>query len=394
MHTANKWLKILPSVGFLMAFCVHADAAAATTPYVLPQLVFGGGWYSALYFANQNDTDASIGVYFVNSLGKPLLVPLGGGGTVSNTLVNVPAHGTAIVEAPNLAGLSQGYATFFLPDGVVGYGVFRQSVAGRADQEAVVPFTSATSTANTLVFDETSYITGIAIVNPSPVDSIIAVTALDDNGNTLGSATIPLAAYNKTVSQLTDIKGLSGIAGHRGTLNLSVAAGNVAALGLRFNGYAFTSIPLTTDALPPVSGFTSLRVTSLFLPLNSQQEYVNFTITPTNGGTTYAVAFEVEGLTLINGTATTNSSGTTYLFSTLMPVPNSWVPPNSGVYYSNVLSASMTLTVTQTSVDPATGAAVGQVSGLLTVNGVPIHGNVETLSGGIFGPYIQPAQPK
>jgi hypothetical protein len=54
----------------------------------------------------------------------------------------------------------------------------------------------------------------------------------------------------------------------------------------------------------------------------------------------------------------------------------------------------MTLTVTQTSVDPATGAAVGQVSGLLTVNGVPIHGNVETLSGGIFGPYIQPAQPK
>ncbi|HTP85357.1 MAG TPA: hypothetical protein VMJ34_00340 [Bryobacteraceae bacterium] len=393
----QKLLKIVGTVVLLLAAGVTANAAStATTPYVLPQLAFGGGWYSALYFANQSDTDAQIAIYFVGSDGTALLVPLvGQDSAVTDILITVPAHGTSLIEAPNKGGLSQGYATFFLPAGVVGYGIFRQSVAGRADQEAVVPFTSSTVTSSTMVFDETSYITAVAIVNPSPNDATISVLALDDDGRTLGTATIPLPAKNKVVSTMKTLTGMSGIVGHRGTITFSVTTGNVAALGLRFNGYAFTSIPLTGNTPSTAPSFNSFNINVLFLPLNAAQEFVNFAITPTNKGIDYSATFSAEGLTMVNGKATTDSHGTTFTFSKLIAASNAWYgPPGSGIYFPVVLDASLTLTVTQTSTDPNTGAATGTVSGQLIVTGVPLTRGATTLSGGVIGTYVQPGPPK
>jgi hypothetical protein len=64
-------------------------------------------------------------------------------------MVSLAPHATAILEAPNTGNLNQGYATASLPGGVIGYGVFRQSVPGVPDQEAVVPLASSTSTGTT-----------------------------------------------------------------------------------------------------------------------------------------------------------------------------------------------------------------------------------------------------
>jgi hypothetical protein len=60
----------------------------------------------------------------------------------SSTVVTIALHGNAVIEAPNVGSLSQGYVSVSPPDGVTGYGIFRQSVPGRADQEAVVLFSS------------------------------------------------------------------------------------------------------------------------------------------------------------------------------------------------------------------------------------------------------------
>jgi hypothetical protein len=52
-----------------------------------------------------------------------------------------------------------------------------------------------------------------------------------------------LAAKSKTAIALRDLPGLGAMAGKRGSADFTVAFGNVAVLGLRFGGAAFTSIP-------------------------------------------------------------------------------------------------------------------------------------------------------
>jgi hypothetical protein len=211
---------------------------------VLPQFAFGGGWYSALYFMNTNSTSVSFTVSFTSNSGAPLTVPTVGG---SSTVVTIAPHGSVIVEAPNAGSLSEGYVSVSPPAGVTGYGIFRQSVPGRADQEAVVPFSSAASTWSTLSWNETDSTTAVAIVNPSGVTVNIAITVWNTNGNVIGTSSVALGPYNKSEVVLHTLPGLAGMAGNRGSAQFSVPAGNVAVLGLRFLGEAFTSIPTSSN---------------------------------------------------------------------------------------------------------------------------------------------------
>src|SRR5262249_11694890 len=139
---------------------VRIFGLAANTPPVSPQILsqfaFGGGWYSALYFTNSSPASVSFAVNFTTDNGTPLIVPSIGG---SSTTVNLAPHATAILEAPNIGNLNQGYATTSLPAGVTGYGVFRQSLSGFPDQEAVVPLANTTSTSSILSWDDTATMT-------------------------------------------------------------------------------------------------------------------------------------------------------------------------------------------------------------------------------------------
>jgi hypothetical protein len=157
--------------------------------------------------------------------------------------VNLAPHATAILEALNTGNLNEGYVTASLPASVTGYGVFRQSIAGVPDQEAVVPLASSTSTSSTLAWDDTVYATGIAIANPSSVPVTVSITVWNGSGATIGTSSIPLPPGGKTEAFLRSISGLSGVAGNLGSAQFTVSSGSVAVLGLRFNGTAFTSIP-------------------------------------------------------------------------------------------------------------------------------------------------------
>lgn len=221
-----------------------AAVAAETPTNVLPQLAFGGGWYTALYFTNLTANTVSFPVSFVAGDGTPLTIPALGASSVTMT---VDARGTTIIEAPNTGSLVEGYATAALPAGVTGYGVFRYTAAGSAaGQEAVVPLSGVTATTSTMIFDETSYTTGVAVVGLGPAAVTVNVTAYDQQGNTLGTGSIRLVANGKTAVLLRDIPGLAGVAGQLGSADFSVSSGNVAVLGIRTNGLAFTSIP-TSD---------------------------------------------------------------------------------------------------------------------------------------------------
>jgi hypothetical protein len=209
------------------------------TPQVLPQLAFGGGWYTALYFTNISNASVSFTVGFIGNDGNPLVIPAVGG---SSVVVNLAARATAVIQAPNAGSLVQGYVSVALPSGVTGYGVFRQSVPGQQDQEAVVPLSGTSATTSTLLFDDTNYTTGVAVVNLAAVSTTISVTAYGNQGNVVGTSTIQLPANAKTAVVLRDLSGLAGIAGTFGSVDFSAPIGNLAVLGLRFNGLAFTSI--------------------------------------------------------------------------------------------------------------------------------------------------------
>jgi hypothetical protein len=208
----------------------------------LSQLAFGGGWYSALYFSNAGTAQATFPVSFIADNGTALNIASVGG---SSTNVSIPPGGSVRLEVPNSGPLVQGYVAMVLPEGVTGYGVFRQSVSGIPDQEAVVPLANGGSKSASMTFDDTNYITAAAVVNPSPVATTVTIVAKSPAGGLLGSATVPLAAKNKTALVLRNVPGLGAVAGNRGTVTFSVTTGNVAVLGLRFFGSAFTSIPAT-----------------------------------------------------------------------------------------------------------------------------------------------------
>jgi len=224
--------------------CITVTSGAwtgARAQQVLPQFAFGGGWYSALYFSNEGTNPASLTVTFLADDGTPLNVPSVGG---SSTTVTLSPNGTAIIEAPNVGNLSEGSVLMALPGGVVGYGIFRQSVPGVPDQEAVVPLSKASTVASRLIWDDTTPTTAMAILNPGPAATTVTVVVQDTHGNLLGTSALQLAPGAKMTGTLRGLQGVTGVAGTRGSADFTPGSGgNVAVLGLRFGGAAFTSIP-------------------------------------------------------------------------------------------------------------------------------------------------------
>jgi hypothetical protein len=217
--------------------------AASTSPgavtagnTVLPQFVFGGGWTSSIYFTNPTASQVAFPVRFYSDSAADL--EFGGSSTKQLT---IPARGTVLIQAPNAGSLSQGWATSDLPAGVVGYGVFRQSAPGVPDQEAVVPFASSSATRASLTYDESNLVTAAAIWFNGPSGATVTMIARDEAGAQIGMST--LAMMPGTKQAFAVVERIPAIAGRRGVLEFSTPSGNLAVLGLRFAGSAFTSIP-------------------------------------------------------------------------------------------------------------------------------------------------------
>lgn len=241
----------VPYTGLLDEAAIFGTALTATqvqqlwndtfaSSKLLSQFAFGGGWYSALYFTNTSASPTSFALSFIADDGTPLTVPSVG---ASSSIVNLSPLGTTIIEAPNLGPLNQGYVSASLPGGVVGYGIFRQSILGIADQEAVVPLSGVSTTTSTLIWDDTAFATGVSVVNLSSVSTAVSIVVRDGTGTSIGTASVSLPAKGKKAFFLRDLPGLGAMAGKRGSANFTASIGNIAVLGLRFNGAAITSIP-------------------------------------------------------------------------------------------------------------------------------------------------------
>ena len=219
------------------------QSSSPRTTRVLPQLAFGfsptlGNWATELYLHNLTIAPAQVTVAFFGEDGTPLSVPKWG----TMTVVNLGARGTAIVDVSTPGPLLQGSIRLDLPEGVTGYGIFRQTSPGLNPQEGVVPLSSASSTKSTIVFDETNFVTAVALCNPIGSPITVSAVARDEQGNTVGTAVLSLAGRQRIAFALKDRPELRSIEGKRGSVEFSSTGGSLSVLGLRFNGLAFTSI--------------------------------------------------------------------------------------------------------------------------------------------------------
>jgi hypothetical protein len=213
---------------------------AGNTPaasFALSQLAFGGGWYTAVYLTNANSSAATATLNYFGTDGNPLSITNIG----ASSTVNLGPKATGFIEAADIGPLTQGWIEAKLPDGVTGYGVFRQTVQGRP-QEAVVPLANTVSTTGTFIFDETNFVTAAAYANVGSGDASVTVTARDAAGATIGTSTFSMSARARSAVVLNSLAGLESMRGKRGTVEFSSSA-PITLLGLRFNGEAFTSIP-------------------------------------------------------------------------------------------------------------------------------------------------------
>ena len=80
-------------------------------------------------------------------------------------------------------------------------------------------------------------------MNAGSVAASISITLWDSNGNMVGTSALNLPAHQKTEAALRTLPGLAGMVGLSGRAEFDATSGNVAVLGLRFDGTAFTSIP-------------------------------------------------------------------------------------------------------------------------------------------------------
>ena len=209
---------------------------------IIPQFVDGGSWKTSMYFVNLENRSVSFQVLFFDDDGRDLSVPIIGQGLVRGLTVSLEAAGSITFETAGTASnLTQGWALLSQStnDSVGGMAVFRQSVFGRPDQEAVVPIVNQYDNHFVLLFDNTNFTTAIALANPTSTAVVIPVNIRSQSGQIIDQRTVRLGSYSHTAFTLPDTWGST--AGRRGTIEFQTSGFGVGALGLRFSGSAFTS---------------------------------------------------------------------------------------------------------------------------------------------------------
>jgi hypothetical protein len=226
-----------PTSAFYVLAVLTGDVAS---PKVLPQIAFGGGWYSALYFTMSGSGNASFQVNFVNADGTPLVVPSLG---APFTTVSLVGRGTAFVEMPNTGPL-RGLRRILSPPASQATRSSGQTwMAARSGGRGAA--SSASSTTSTLLMGDMNPHHGCGYrQSESGRCNIVTVTARDAQGRSVGNpARVMIPANGRVAMALRDLPGLGSTVGNRGTAEFTVTTGNVAVLGLRFRLSSFTSIP-------------------------------------------------------------------------------------------------------------------------------------------------------
>ncbi len=261
------------------------------TPYLLPQLAYGGGWSTTVYLSNTGSSAGTSVLTFYDDSGNLLSAPVNGGLPVSTLNPALGPGASVSFDFLSTGPLRQGWISLDLAAEVNAYAVFKQSVSGSQDQEAVVPLAAPGATSASFPFDNRSLVTTAAVVNASSASAMVNIVVRNAAAATIGTAQITLQPRSKTAFVLADLPGLGLAATANGTVDFVTASpATVAVLGLRFRSQAFTSIPAyhgpISTSLPPTLIPAPVLQGS---PLTATSVRLNWTSTAVN-----RVRFRVE----------------------------------------------------------------------------------------------------
>lgn len=232
---------------------VMAAGDAPQVTQVLSRIAIGAfgaaRFQSIIYLHNPNDTPASVTVNTYDMNGGPLAwAPDTGGGAAAIRTLQIPAGGSAVLRSQDAGAGLVGWARVTAPRGVAGYGVYRQAVAGKPDQEAVVPFTSDAMQSARILFDDVGSNTAVVITNPTETPGSATLTIKDENGQSLGTANFTISARSSVAGLLSNLApGLAAAAGKRGAAVMTMNGGAISTAALRFLADAFGSIPVVSQ---------------------------------------------------------------------------------------------------------------------------------------------------
>jgi hypothetical protein len=210
---------------------------------LIPQFVDGGYWQTSVTTVNLESHNTSFDILFFQDDGTDFMAPVVGMGPVRSVHIALSPLASATFQTEGTAMfVTTGWALLSQPnnDAIGVFAVFRQTAPGRQPQEAVVPAVSQSENHFVMPFDNTGFITGIALANPTLNIVNFPVNIRDEKGQIIDTRNFSLGPSSHTSFSLPDTWGTT--AGRRGTIEFITSGFGLGALGLRFNGAAFTSL--------------------------------------------------------------------------------------------------------------------------------------------------------
>jgi hypothetical protein len=219
---------------------------------VIPHVVDGGSWSTAVTLTNLDTRTIRMTVFFLRDNGSDLLLPISGHGNVRGVEITLdPATTLTFTTSGTASGLSSGWAYIQKEgsrDAVSGMCVFRQRVAGRPDFEAVVPIVSEFDRRAVLLYDNTNaFVTAASFANPNNAVASITFNVRSENGAVLERKTMRLDAFSHTAATIAAL--FPSTAGRRGSIEfVSSGTEGIGVVGLRFNPTgAFTTFHVLSN---------------------------------------------------------------------------------------------------------------------------------------------------
>jgi len=230
---------------------------------VLPQLVAGGGWSTAITLVNTSAKSVSAQVSFHGDDGGFLSLPLtvtqaGNSKSTESGWLNLTIGSQSLVYIETNAQdwLATGWVDITATGALEGHAMIRRTAPAGVSSEASVPLQSPRLMSNLLPFDNTSgRVSAVALANLTDyVPATVTATILDDTGRHTATQTVTVAGGSHAAFALSDM--FPSTAGERGLIQFQTASGpfvppllsgslsGVSSLMLEFypDG-SFTSIP-------------------------------------------------------------------------------------------------------------------------------------------------------
>ena len=222
------------------------EVASAQHKYVFPQFVFGGGWASTLMV----QASATPATCTFSAQGRFLTMqnPLGTNLSGTSIPLTFGMNGWTILKTATQQSmaLSSGMAVLDCSEEVSANTLFSLEVGGSLVSEAVVQspekIVLGESGAQFLADHRDGARFGVAVANPSNQPISVVVEVADSVGQQIGNTTVDLPANDFRAFFVDELVTIP--TGHTGQVVMG-ATGSFYAIGLRFTGLVFTTIPAT-----------------------------------------------------------------------------------------------------------------------------------------------------